>query len=90
MTAQTLARPVTGVVRGGPKRAAEWARRAPLLPALVFTIIITQLPFVVTLIISFLRWNALDPSNQGFAGLGNYIAVATDDALRSSVVSTVI
>ncbi|MFC0431765.1 carbohydrate ABC transporter permease [Kutzneria buriramensis] len=90
MTAQTLERPVAGVVRGGPKRAAEWARRAPLLPALVFTIIITQLPFVVTLIISFLRWNALDPTNRGFAGLGNYTAVATDSALRSSVVSTVI
>ena len=41
-------------------------------------IIITQLPFVGTLIISFLRWNALDPSSAGFAGLGNYIAVATD------------
>ena len=90
MATQTLDRPLAGPVRTGPKRAAEWARRAPLLPALVFTIIITQLPFVVTLIISFLRWNALDPSNRGFAGLGNYIAVATDDALRSSVVSTVI
>jgi sorbitol/mannitol transport system permease protein len=89
MATQTLDRPLATVNRG-PKRAAEWARRAPLLPALIFTIIITQLPFVVTLIISFLRWNALDPSNRGFAGLGNYIAVATDSALRSSVVSTVI
>jgi sorbitol/mannitol transport system permease protein len=90
MATQTLDRPLAPAVNRGPKRAAEWARRAPLLPALVFTIIITQLPFVATLIISFLRWNALDPSNRGFAGLGNYIAVATDDALRSSVVSTVI
>jgi sorbitol/mannitol transport system permease protein len=91
MATQALVeRPLVSPVRTGPKRAAEWARRAPLLPALVFTIIITQLPFVATLIISFLRWNALDPSNRGFAGLGNYIAVATDSGLRSSVVTTVI
>jgi sorbitol/mannitol transport system permease protein len=90
MATQTLDRPLAPSVNRGPRRAAEWARRAPLLPALVFTIIITQLPFVATLIISFLRWNALDPSNRGFAGLGNYIAVATDSALRSSVVTTVI
>jgi len=90
MATQTLDRPLVPVLNRGPKRAAEWARRAPLLPALVFTIIITQLPFVATLIISFLRWNALDPSNRGFAGLGNYLAVATDSALRSSVVTTVI
>jgi sorbitol/mannitol transport system permease protein len=31
------------------ERALAWARRAPLLPALVFLIIVTQLPFVVTL-----------------------------------------
>ena len=43
---------------GALRRSADWARRAPLLPALVFTIIVTQLPFVVTLIVSFMDWNA--------------------------------
>ncbi|MCP3805182.1 sugar ABC transporter permease [Allokutzneria sp. A3M-2-11 16] len=70
--------------------AARWARRAPLLPALIFTIAVTQLPFVATLIISFLQWNSLAPENRGFAGLDNYIAVITDPNLRSSVLTTVL
>ncbi|PRY34561.1 carbohydrate ABC transporter permease [Umezawaea tangerina] len=74
----------------GPSAAARWARRAPLLPALIFTIIVTQLPFVATLIISVLRWNSLDPDNRGFAGFDNYAAVFTDANLRSSIVTTVI
>jgi len=74
----------------GPSAAARWARRAPLLPALIFTIAVTQLPFVATLIISVLRWNSLDPDNRGFAGFDNYAAVFTDPNLRSSIVTTVI
>ena len=31
------------------RRTGDWARRAPLLPALIFTIVLTQLPFVATL-----------------------------------------
>ncbi len=74
----------------GLSAAARWARRAPLLPALIFTIVVTQLPFVATLIISVLRWNSLDPENRGFAGFDNYAAVFTDPNLRSSIVTTVI
>jgi sorbitol/mannitol transport system permease protein len=72
-----------------PRRAA-WARRAPLLPALVFLIIITQLPFVATLIISFMNWNALYPDQIHFTGVANYKTVLTDDILRASIVTTVI
>ena len=32
------------------ERAVAWVRRAPLLPALIFLIIVTQLPFVGTLV----------------------------------------
>ncbi|MGW1379819.1 carbohydrate ABC transporter permease [Streptomyces sp. NPDC002446] len=66
------------------------ARRAPLLPALVFLVVVTQLPFVATVVISFLRWNALAPANRGFAGLDNYRAVFTDPVLRSSVRTTIL
>ncbi|MEU5542771.1 sugar ABC transporter permease [Streptomyces sioyaensis] len=71
-------------------RATVRARRAPLLPALVFLVIVTQLPFVTTAVISFLRWNALAPQNRGFAGFDNYRAVFTDPALRSAVVTTIL
>jgi len=66
-----------------------WARRAPLLPALIFMIVVTQLPFVGTVVISFMRWNALDPGDRGFAGLQNYQDSVTDPQLRSSLLTTV-
>ncbi|MEU5209163.1 sugar ABC transporter permease [Streptomyces sp. NPDC020742] len=80
--------PATRTRRTG--RAADWARRAPLLPALVFLIVVTQLPFVATVVISFTRWNALAPDHRGFAAFDNYRAVLTDPALRSSVGTTVL
>ena len=48
----TIAPPVAAAhpARARPDRRRQgWVRRAPLLPALVFTIIVTQLPFVLTL-----------------------------------------
>ncbi|MFF4700129.1 carbohydrate ABC transporter permease [Streptomyces chattanoogensis] len=72
------------------QRAMDWARRAPLLPALVFLITVTQLPFVATVVISFLHWNALAPENRGFAAFDNYKAVFTDPAMRASVGTTVV
>ncbi|MDP9221568.1 MAG: sugar ABC transporter permease [Actinomycetota bacterium] len=71
------------------KRSAEWARRAPLLPALVFMIIVTQLPFVVTLVVSFMRWNALYPDDKGFAGISNFKTAVTDPNIRTSIVNTI-
>ena len=69
--------------------AGDWARRAPLLPALIFMIIVTQLPFVGTLIISFMNWNAYYPDQIGFAGLGNYVSVFTDPDTLSAIWVTV-
>src|SRR5207249_2295457 len=65
----------TGASAAPESRRLRWARRAPLLPALLFMIVVTQLPFAATLLISFRRWNALDPTRQGWAGLANYRAV---------------
>jgi sorbitol/mannitol transport system permease protein len=75
---------------GALRRSADWARRAPLLPALVFTIVVTQLPFVATLVISFMDWNAYYPDERGFAGLNNYVAVLTDVNMRNSIITTVV
>src|SRR3954467_13452666 len=74
---------------GAARGVSAWARRAPLMPALVFMIIVTQLPFVVTLIISFMNWNAYYPNERGFAGLDNYIRVFTDVNMRDAVWTTV-
>jgi len=71
-------------------KAGDWARRAPLLPALVFVIVLTQLPFIGTLVISFMNWNAYYPDERGFAGLDNYKRVFTDINARQAVVVTVL
>lgn len=76
--------------RSSLARTAAWARRAPLLPALIFVIITTQLPFAVTLVISFFNWNALRPDARGFAGFSNYVQVFTDPDLRHAVWITIV
>jgi sorbitol/mannitol transport system permease protein len=83
--------PQTPEIRSGGalRRSSDWVRRAPLLPALIFTIIITQLPFVVTLVISFMNWNAYYPDEIGFAGISNYVSVLTDENIRHSIIVTI-
>jgi sorbitol/mannitol transport system permease protein len=71
------------------RRAGDWARRAPLLPALIFLIIVTQLPFVGTLVISFMNWNAYYPDERGFTGVDNYRRVLTDVNTRDSIITTI-
>jgi len=80
--------PGVAPVRGGAKE--RWIRRAPLLPALIFAIIVTQIPFLVTLYLSTLHWNALRPGERSFAGLANYGEVLTDSRLRAALVNTVV
>jgi sorbitol/mannitol transport system permease protein len=72
------------------RRAGDWARRAPLLPALVFMIIVTQLPFLFTLVISFMNWNAYYPDERGFAGIDNFRRVLTDVTTRDAIIVTIV
>ncbi|MFH0180677.1 carbohydrate ABC transporter permease [Streptomyces cacaoi] len=69
---------------------SKWKRRIPLLPALVFTIVVTQLPFVATLVISTFQWNILKPGEKHFVGLSNFTFVFTDERLRTAVLNTVV
>ena len=72
------------------KRRDRWSRRGPLLPALIFLIVVTQLPFLATLVISFMNWNSLRPNETSFAGFDNYVSVLTDAGLRQSIFTTII
>jgi polyol transport system permease protein len=63
-------------------------------PAVVYAILVTQLPFVVTVWYSLIRWNLLRPNNISFAGFDNYVFVITADpvfpvALINTVILTV-
>jgi sorbitol/mannitol transport system permease protein len=72
------------------RQTGDWARRAPLMPALIFMIVVTQLPFVVTLITSFMDWNAYYPDERGFAGIDNFRRVLTDANTRHAIWVTIL
>jgi sorbitol/mannitol transport system permease protein len=88
-TGQTPKRELRGDAAPGFARASAWTRRGPLLPALVFTIVMTQLPFVATLVISFLNWNAYYPDERSFAGFDNFRRVFTDNNMLDAVITTI-
>ena len=95
MASSTATRPDTDQARGPTpgtalKRSGDWARRAPLLPALIFVIVMTQLPFVATLVISFMNWNAYYPDERGFTGFDNFARVFTDTNTRTAVLVTIL
>jgi len=65
--------------------------RVLVLPALIYVIVVTQLPFILTVWYSFQRWNLQRPDRRGFIGLGNYRTILTrDPAFREAIVNTVV
>jgi sorbitol/mannitol transport system permease protein len=75
-----------------PKQARSegWSRRAPLMPALIFAIIVTQLPFLLTLWYSLQSWNLVRPGSKQFVGLSNYVDILSDSTFRTAALNTVI
>lgn len=74
----------------GVSRAEGWRRRGPLLPALIFTIVVTQIPFLFTLYYSTLSWNLVRPGSRRFVGLQNYVDVVQDSVFWQAAVNTVV
>ncbi|MEU2872074.1 sugar ABC transporter permease [Streptomyces olivoreticuli] len=75
-------------VPANSRHLRAWATRAPLLPALVLLIAVTQLPFAATLAISLFDWNSLAPDARHFVWFDNYTTAATDADLRDAVLTT--
>jgi sorbitol/mannitol transport system permease protein len=67
-----------------------WSKRAPLLPAFIFVFLLTQLPFLITIVISLLNWKVTRPDLFGFAWFSNFVTVFTDPAIRSQLFFTVV
>ncbi len=53
-------------------------RRSLIWPALIYMIIVTQVPLLITLRFSFERWNMNRPDRRGFIGFDNFVDVITD------------
>jgi sorbitol/mannitol transport system permease protein len=71
-------------------RREAWLRRLPLLPAFIYVILITQIPFALTVYYSFFSWNLLKDNSFKFAGLENYARLLTDESIRIAVWNTVL
>jgi len=65
-------------------------RRLPLLPALIFVVAVTQLPFLLTVFYSFQSWNLVRPGSRHFVGLDNYIDVFSDTTFLVALLNTVV
>ena len=69
-----------------PNRSSDaWRRRLPLLPALLFTIVLTQVPFVMSIWYSLTDWKVVPPGPSEFVGLDNYVDLVKDAFFRDAV-----
>ncbi len=76
-----------------PRQASRregWQRRLPLLPALIYIVIVTQIPFLVTLWYSFQSYFFNVPQPAHFTGFSNYTTAFTSAAFRGSLVRSVV
>jgi sorbitol/mannitol transport system permease protein len=71
-------------------RRDAWLRRLPLLPAFIYVVLVTQIPFALTVYYSFFSWNLLKEDSFRFAGLENYARLVTDESIRTAVLNTVV
>ena len=74
---------------GAVAKKNVWLSRSLILPALIFGIVMTQIPFLVTIYFSLLNWNLLKPGEIGFAWFKNYVSVFTTGDLVPSIIATV-
>ena len=67
----------------------SWRRRLPLLPALLFTIVLTQVPFVMSVYYSLTDWKIVPPTPRKFVGLDNYGHLFSDHFFTDAAVTSI-
>jgi sorbitol/mannitol transport system permease protein len=75
---------------GKDAKRKAWVARSLILPALVFGIVLTQIPFLTTIGYSLFTWNLMYPDDIHFAGIDNFVNVFTMGELVPSIVATVL
>jgi sorbitol/mannitol transport system permease protein len=63
---------------GRPPLRDSWRRRLPLLPALLFMVLLTQVPFVMSVYYSLTDWKVVPPGPREFVGFDNYDTLLHD------------
>jgi sorbitol/mannitol transport system permease protein len=82
-TADAL-RATPGPLKTGRTLSASWRQRLPLMPALVFVVLLTQVPFVMSIYYSLTDWKVVPPGPRQFIGLQNYGKLVTDHFFRNA------
>jgi sorbitol/mannitol transport system permease protein len=79
--------------RVGDPFSSAWRRRLPLLPALLYAVAITQLPFLVSIYYSFTnlkdKTQSLIPEPTKFVGIDNYKQAFSDPFFRQAIWTSV-
>jgi sorbitol/mannitol transport system permease protein len=79
--------------KAGDPFSSAWRRRLPLLPALVYVIVVTQLPFVVSIYYSFTdlkdKTQSLVSEPTRFVGFDNYEQIVSDPFFRQAMWTSV-
>jgi sorbitol/mannitol transport system permease protein len=81
-------KPAKVALRGRDLEERKFARKI-ITPALVTAILITQVPFLITIYYSFQNWNLARPEERSFAGFDNYVSVVANGAFLPSLWATV-
>ena len=71
-------------------RKEAWKRRIPLLPALLFTIVVTQIPFLMTLFFSLNEWVINPPQPRTFIWFQNFIDLFSDEFFLDAAWVTIV
>ena len=79
--------------RVGDPFSSAWRRRLPLLPALLYVVIVTQLPFLVSIYYSLTnlkdKTQSLIPEPTKFVGFENYRRIFSDPFFRQAMWTSV-
>src|SRR6266511_5910717 len=77
----------------GDPFSPPWRRRLPLLPALLFMILVTQLPFLVSIYYSLTnlkdKTQSIIPEPTKFVGFENYRQIFSDQFFRQAMWTSV-
>ncbi len=74
---------------GKDAKRKAWISRSLILPALIFGIVLTQIPFLVTIAFSLFSWNLMYPDDVQFTWFTNYVNVFEMGELVPSLIATV-
>ena len=66
-----------------------WRRRLPLLPALLFLILLTQVPFALSIYYSLTDWTVVPPGPREFVGIDNYRELLRDEFFGDAIVTSI-